>query len=354
MTGEPVLLLSPSSGFGGGIERVVDAIEHAYDGSTRRVDLYVAGREPEPAGNRAAKARFAAAAMRAAARRDCRAIVCLHAGLLPVATAAGALRHRPVALIAYGTEVWGPMGRLHMMQIRACKHLIAISRYTAYWLARRADVPEPRISVLPLPIGAELARLALQEAPAHHEPTVLTVSRLTAGHRYKGHFAIADTWPLILAEVPEARWKVIGDGDDLEALQARCAGIPSVEFAGRVSDEALAAAYRSASLLALPSVADPQADPPVGEGFGLVYAEAGAFGLPAVASTRGGGASEFVEDGVTGLTVPPHDRSRLAAAIVELLADAALRNRLGAAARERTLELHWPDGFRQRLERLLA
>ena len=71
-----------------------------------------------------------------------------------------------------------------------------------------------------------------------------------------------------------------------------------------------------------------------GDAFGLVLAEAGYFGLPAV-STRVGGIPEVVEDGVTGLLTPPDDPAALAAAISRLQGAPRLRRQLGDAARAR-------------------
>lgn len=93
--------------------------------------------------------------------------------------------------------------------------------------------------------------------------------------------------------------------------------------------------------------------PPVGEGFGLVYAEAAALALPSVASGAGGGSVDLVEHGVTGLTVPPEDRAALAAAIVRLLRDGSLARRLGLAARKRVAERHTPEHFARALQNAL-
>jgi len=89
--------------------------------------------------------------------------------------------------------------------------------------------------------------------------------------------------------------------------------------------------YRTADLLVCPSIWDePFAVPPL---------EGMASGLPIVASAVGGFV-ECVEDGKTGLLVPPGDSQALAAAISSLVEDRELRERLGAAGRDRALELY--------------
>jgi phosphatidylinositol alpha-1,6-mannosyltransferase len=84
----------------------------------------------------------------------------------------------------------------------------------------------------------------------------------------------------------------------------------------------------------MPSVAERRPDGWTGEGFGIVYIEASAFGLPVIAGD-GGGAPEAVEDGVTGYVVDGRDAGAVAAALVRLITDEALRDRMGAAGRQR-------------------
>jgi glycosyltransferase involved in cell wall biosynthesis len=154
--------------------------------------------------------------------------------------------------------------------------------------------------------------------------------------------------PRVLTERPGVRWLVVGQGADLPVLRARCENLGvghAVDFAGGVEDESLIKAYRRADVFVLPSRADPEAVPPVGEGFGLVFAEAGAFGVPSIGSSAGGGSLEFVRNEKTGLTVPPNDPEALFGAIVRLMDDAELRARLGQGARELVQSRHLPSQF---------
>ena len=102
---------------------------------------------------------------------------------------------------------------------------------------------------------------------------------------------------------------------------------------GFVPHHALGALYERASVVACPSHR---------EGFGVVCAEAMAYGRPVVAGAVGG-LLDLVVDGETGLLVPPRDVSALREALERLLGDEELRRRLGAAARERIKErFAWP------------
>jgi glycosyltransferase involved in cell wall biosynthesis len=111
-----------------------------------------------------------------------------------------------------------------------------------------------------------------------------------------------------------------------------------VIFAGAVGDAERDRLLDEAWVFAMPTRRP--ADGRGGEGFGMVYAEAGAHGVPSVAS-RVPGVVDAVRDGETGLLVAPGDAGAVAAAAIALLGDRERRDRLGAAARERAQALAW-------------
>ncbi|HZU77371.1 MAG TPA: glycosyltransferase family 4 protein, partial [Dehalococcoidia bacterium] len=126
---------------------------------------------------------------------------------------------------------------------------------------------------------------------------------------------------------------------DYPALLRRLAAGKDVRFLGAVADEALPALYRSAAVLALPSVHRTCYGRPVAisELLGLVVLEAMMSGTPVVAS-RLGGVPEIVEDGVTGFLVEPGDEAQLHERLAALVGDPAVARRMGARARELAME----------------
>jgi phosphatidylinositol alpha-1,6-mannosyltransferase len=344
-----VLILVPSRGFGGGIERVAAAIERAWPGECARVDLYDVRRHRRAEGQLAAKVRFVCTGVREARRFRPRIILVLHAGLLPAAHIMRLHRRSVIALVGHGTEVWARLSPLGIALGRRTDILLSVSAFTAGVLAQNLRVAPAEVGVLPLPVADELLHRSGQSARVPTTPPrLLTVARVTRAHRYKGHFLVAESLPPVLDRFPDVQWHVVGTGDDVPALRARCRELgiaQSVFFAGGVSDARLADFYECAYALVLPSVTNLMARPPEGEGFGLVYAEAAMFGVPSVASEAGGGANEMVTAGVTGLTVRPGDSRDLAAALIELLSDPMLRNSLGARARTRALSRHTSEQF---------
>jgi rhamnosyl/mannosyltransferase len=193
------------------------------------------------------------------------------------------------------------------------------------------DVPAlamHREKVVVIPYGLDPAPYA-DQSPAVETatgvPTLLFVGRLV---RYKG----VDVLLRAMAGV-RASLVILGDGPlraPLEAL-ARDLGVDDrVHFLGRVSDGERLVWYRRAAALVLPSVSRQEA-------FGMVQVEAMLTGRPVVSTALPTGVPWVNRDGETGLVVPPGNVHALAAALVRLCEDAALRAQLGAAARVRAL-----------------
>ena len=153
-------------------------------------------------------------------------------------------------------------------------------------------------------------------------PIVGVVARLEPE---KGHQTLLDAWPAVIAAVPKAHLLIVGEGSQREPLeaQARALGIESsVTFTGRRDD--VPAVTAALDVAVLPSYREAQ---------GLSILEAMALSRPVVASAVGG-IPEMIENGQTGLLVPPRDPAALAAGIVRLLTDHPYADTLARAARD--------------------
>ena len=117
-----------------------------------------------------------------------------------------------------------------------------------------------------------------------------------------------------------------------------------MKFLGDIPDDQLSDIYAQADIFAMTSMPHKQSI----EGFGLVYLEAGAHGLPIIAHAIGG-VPEAVAHGETGLLVAPGDIAALTAAFAQLIADPALRHRLGEAGRIRAIRHTWTDAVQSLL-----
>jgi phosphatidylinositol alpha-1,6-mannosyltransferase len=142
-----------------------------------------------------------------------------------------------------------------------------------------------------------------------------------------------------------------GGGRDRDRLErvARETGARAM-FLGRVPDELMPAAYGCADVFAM--LCRNRWAGLEQEGFGIVFLEAAAAGVPQVAGASGG-SDEAVLDGETGFVVDPNDVGATAAALRRLLDDEPLRARMGAASRRRAVEEFSYDGLAARLRAAL-
>ena len=173
---------------------------------------------------------------------------------------------------------------------------------------------------------------------------IVNVARLE--NRYKGFEVLVRALPLILRRVPEATITLVGAGHlgrSLEAL-ARANGCgEALRCVGAVPDDERDRLLAAATVFAMPSRLSAGTG---GEGFGIVYLEAGAHGTPVVAGNVGG-ALDAVVDGQTGLLVAPESHVEVAEAISGLLLDRDRAERLGAGGREWAERFAWPLVVRQ-------
>jgi phosphatidyl-myo-inositol dimannoside synthase len=176
-------------------------------------------------------------------------------------------------------------------------------------------------------------------------PLVLCVGRLVPR---KGQDSLIRAWPAVLEVVPAARLVLVGDGPDrarlAELIDGRGLG-DRIRLAGFLPPDDLESSYRAADLFAMPCRDEAGGDT---EGFGLVYLEAGARGLPVIGG-RTAGVREAVADGQTGLLVEPGDVPALAAALTALLTDRDRARALGAAGRDRVRQQFTPAAFARRV-----
>jgi colanic acid/amylovoran biosynthesis glycosyltransferase len=165
--------------------------------------------------------------------------------------------------------------------------------------------------------------------PPPDSQRVLFVGRLV---EKKGCEYLLRAMQLVQQQNPEAELVVIGDGPlrpQLQSLAGRLA--VRCEFRGSQPAGMVRQEFEKARLLCVPSITARNGD---SEGFGMVFAEAQAMGVPVV-SSRHGGIPEAVADGVTGLLAPERDHESLAAALCWLLTDEQKWRSFSDAARER-------------------
>lgn len=265
---------------------------------------------------------------------DVEGVACLADGTLPVVTSL----HSTYKLVLPSKRKWqedATYRRLHVDKLIAAEA----------WMLDRSQMifanSEAILRDIEASYGIVLDRARVRLVP-HGLPPEAPAAPAPRGHGcrilYVGRFetrkgidVLAKAIPAVLAAQPEARFVLAGDPDvdedgrgpthrgRIEALVAQHPG--RVEMTGVLSRDALVAEYARADVFVAPSRY---------ESFGLIFLEAMMQGVACV-GTRAGGIPEVIEDGVTGLLVPPEDPAALAAALIRLAGDGALRRRLGEA-----------------------
>ena len=228
---------------------------------------------------------------------------------------------------------WGDrLGRkLQVAGMRRASAFTTVSRFHAKQLADDLSIPEESIRVIPNPISPALLQQAVAEpAKQPKKPVVLYTGRIELN---KGSLELLQSVHRVAPRFPEVEYVIAGarhnsiDDRALEGALGSNGTRSHVRLVGHVPWQQLADWYRRASVFVMPSYY---------ETFGISVIEAMAFGLPVIA-TNVGGLPEVVQDGVTGILVPPKNPEALADAIVRLLRDPDLRRRLGNAGRDRVL-----------------
>ena len=205
--------------------------------------------------------------------------------------------------------------------------VVVPSLYSASVAREVYGIPDAKLAIVPEPIDLTDWRRRFGEAagPKASRPTILSVARMYPRKRLEDllHAAV-----IVRARIPQAQIRIVGEGPESARLRLlhRELGLgDTVVLLGEVSRSRLAVEYTIAHCFCLPTVQ---------EGFGLVFAEAMAAGLPVVAC-RAAAVPEIVEDGRTGLLVGERNPAELAHALGTLLVNENLRTEFGLAATRR-------------------
>lgn len=303
---------------------------------TITASLRLGSKEIQFTGFNRSKLRFAAAAWQAAGRHPT-LVVALHPNLAPIVAAMKFRSPRTRAVIfGHGVEVWSPLSPARRWSLRRCDLVLAPSAYTVGQLSSQQGIEPEKTGKLAWSLGPEFdvrenqttTRLAPKGFPSGK--IILTIGRWDAGEAYKGVDHLIAALPELLRDVPDLHLVAIGGGSDLPRLEqlARESGAAErIHFLPFLDPEKLNAAYDFCDVFALPSR---------GEGFGLVFLEAMSHGKPVVGGAHGG-TPDIIEDGVSGYLVRYGEVSTIADRLRTLLTDEPLRQRMGAAARQRVV-----------------
>jgi phosphatidylinositol alpha-1,6-mannosyltransferase len=264
----------------------------------------------------------------------------------------------PYDVVLHGAEVTVP-GRLPLSKqtlghvLRRARHIVAAGGYPA---AEGEHAAGRKLPVTVVPPGVDTDRFRpLSETErlgarrhfgfADHAEVVVGISRLVPR---KGFDTAIRAAALLKGSRPDLVLAIAGGGRDEGRLRQLAEQVKApVVFLGRVSNDDLPRLYGCADVYTM--LCRNRWAGLEQEGFGIVFLEAAACGVPQVAGDSGG-AAEAVEDGVSGLVVrTPDDPREVASALERLLDDPAERARMGVAGRERAVREFSYDVLAHRL-----
>jgi len=338
-----VLLLSPSRGLGGGIERYVATLEWAFAAEgvkCQRLDLS----EPSARGHARLLARGRAILR---ANSEPARLVVAHRALFPVA----ALLARDsvicgVSALCYGSEIWGarwaPRRSLERRLMRgAGVRAVAVSNFTAGALMRdcRATVLRPALSRE----WFDTLTAAAAGGRGHGPGIQLVTAFRLEDWQMKG-------LPQLVAAVaalerPDISLTICGSGDPPTELLRLVCEYPWCALRPGLNDDDFARELAAADLFVL-ATQTRGGRRPFGEGFGLVLLEAQAAGTPVIAPAYGGSHEAYVE-GVTGVAPADESAEALATTLHDLLKDPALLAWMGGHAAQWARQAFAPERYAQ-------
>lgn len=280
---------------------------------------------------------YSLAALRAAMAGPVDVVFCGHLYMAPLARLVARMKAARLVIQTHGIEAWPRPKPSQRGAVEAADLVLAVSRHTRAAILDWAAIPPERIVVVPNTVGEAFApgdgTGLRQEWGLDGKKVLLTVGRMDARERYKGHDRIIGALPSLPANVVYA---VVGDGDDRQRLEAlaNAAGVADrVWFFGPQPDTVRLDAYRMADLFVMPST---------GEGFGIVFLEAMASGTPAL-GLRVAGARDALADGELGIAANEDD---VAGAVAAALRGAARGEPLAQAVRARFGKAVFEDAVR--------
>jgi glycosyltransferase involved in cell wall biosynthesis len=232
------------------------------------------------------------------------------------------------------------LSRIEARNARSADIVSCTSEYSADQARHHYGISHDRIRVIPEGIRSEnwigLAERAEAERRERGDTgegaTILSVARQ---YRRKNTRSLLRAFAALRSTHPDSALRIVGEGPELAALRSLAddLGISAfVDFVGSLDGlSSLQREYARADIFCLPSLQ---------EGFGIVYLEAMAAGLPIVAA-RAGAVPEVAPHGEVSLLVPPDDADALATALRQLADSADQRRQLGAEGRRRWPAYDW-------------
>ena len=228
-----------------------------------------------------------------------------------------------VYLVAHGIEVWGGLTGLKKKILEKCDAILAVSNYTKQKLIEVNKVEASKVSIFHNTIDPFFRYPKQFVKPSYlldrygikpNEKIILTLTRLSYTEKYKGYDKVIAVLPEIIKSYPSVKYLIAGKPDELEknrltSLISQYKLEKQVFLVGFIADEEISDHYQLADVFVMPSKK---------EGFGIVFIEAMACGLPVIAGNQDGSV-DALKNGELGMLVNPEDKEQMISTVLKVL-----------------------------------
>jgi len=243
-------------------------------------------------------------------------ILCNHINFTPLAFFYKKIFKIPYGFIAYGIDVWNLK---NYSGLTNSNFIISLSQYTKNKILENNK--NLKISILVINPIVDIERFKILDTKTKvfsqynlpfNKKIILTICRLAKSEKYKGYDKVIQALPKILEQVKDAVYVLIGDGDDLVDVKKLIEELnlkEKVYLLGAIKNEFIPQILNTADVFIMPSK---------GEGFGIVFIEALACGVPVIAGNKDA-SKEALLNGELGILVDPDNIDEIAEAIIKVL-----------------------------------
>lgn len=246
-------------------------------------------------------------------------IICGHINFSPIVYFSNLFLNRKFIIITHGVEAWNIKSHFQLNALKKAKLVIAVSMYTRDKILKQLPDINEKIFILANSVDEqkffikEKSEYLIGKHKLFNSKIILTVSRLSSAEvGFKGYDRIIESLQMILEKIPNVKYLLVGEGDDLPRIKQLAKDLEldgQVIFAGRANDNELVDYYNLADVFTMPSKC---------EGFGIVFLEALACGVPVIAGNKDA-SKEAILNGKLGRLIDPDNKDDIYKAIVSIL-----------------------------------
>lgn len=261
---------------------------------------------------------------------------------------------KKLTVICHGIEVFEPVSGIKKRVLQKADHILAVSSFTKNKLVELQQQPSGKISVFPNTLDPHFQLPAEFSKPTYlqkryglreQDKVIFTLTRLNSEEGYKGYDKVISILPQLVKSRLSIKYILAGKADDAEQKRMQelvaANGLEEIVLMpGFIADEEVTDHYLLADVFVMPSK---------GEGFGIVFLEAMACGLPVIAGNKDGSV-DALKNGELGILIDPDDAMQLEQAMQQVLGNKPLQKQL---LQKKVVEIFGSKAYHERLRIVL-